>query len=129
MTSPVLGSIAKRPPASSERLYVTPLFVPSASDAKVVMPTEVPTEAFSETELAVASVSVIAETSNSSTSLISIANGSVTLFPSPSIAVMCILCEVKLSKSKLAVSETTSSLPTILKLEFETGVPFSSEIK
>ncbi len=61
VTSPVFGSIAKRPPASSLKLYVTSS-EPSASDAKAVMPTDVPTLAFSSTAFVDASVSVIAET-------------------------------------------------------------------
>ncbi len=69
VTSPVFGSIANRPPASSLKLYVTPLFEPSASDAKAVMPTDVPIALFSLIAFVVSSVSEIAETSNSSWSL------------------------------------------------------------
>ena len=98
--------------------------VTSASVARAVMPTDVPTETFSATVFAAASVSVMAETANSFISFISMENGSVTVLPLPSTPVMKISCDVKLSKSRLAVPETISSLPTILKLLFVRGVPF-----
>ncbi len=49
------------------------LLVASASAAEAVIPTEVPIAAFSSTALAATSLSVITLTSNSSTSLMSIA--------------------------------------------------------
>ena len=51
MTTPVLASIAKKPPGFDDRLYVT-VSVTSASVARAVMPTAVPTLAPSETEFA-----------------------------------------------------------------------------
>ena len=72
VTTPVDGSMANCPPASSSSEYVMPLVVASPSLARAVMPTAVPNAAFSSTASAAASLSVIGVMSNSSRSLIAI---------------------------------------------------------
>ena len=62
------------------------LVVASASLAEAVMPTSVPTAAFSATLSAAASVSLIAPTSNSSTSVRAIVNAWVLKLPSAEVA-------------------------------------------
>ena len=74
VTTPVLASMANRPPALSVSEYVIVLVVASASLAAAVILTTVPLAAFSFTALAMASLSVTAPTSNSSTSLIVMLN-------------------------------------------------------
>ena len=72
VTTPVVLSMANRPPSLFCKEYVMVLLVESASLADAVIPTKVPTVAFSFTLLLVALVSVTEPTSNSSTSLIAI---------------------------------------------------------
>ena len=61
--------ISNKLPGLVDRLYVIPLVVPSASDAEAVIPTEAPDPAFSANVAVDASSSLIAVTSNSSTSV------------------------------------------------------------
>ena len=85
VTTPVAPLIANRPPASSNSEYVTPFVVASSSVENPVMPTAVPLAALSSTAFAVASLSVGAETSNSSTSLTVTLSDCESVPPAPSL--------------------------------------------
>ena len=91
VTTPLSASIAKRPPASSNSEYVTPLVVASSSVAKPVTPTVVPFAAFSLTALEVPSVSTGAVTSNSSRSATVTLMSCESVPPTPSLTVTCTL--------------------------------------
>ena len=69
-----------------------PFVVPSASDAEAVIPTASPEEASSASVSVPAFVSLIAETSNSSTSVTAMVNALVSMFPSLSVAVTTTSC-------------------------------------
>ena len=70
VTTPVVSSIANRPPALSVNEYVTALVVASASEAEAVIPTSAPLSAASESVFAASLLSTGVDTTNSSTSLI-----------------------------------------------------------
>ena len=65
VTTPVLLSIANRPPAESSSENVIALLVASASEALTVIPTSVPFAVFSAMLLAVVFESLNAPTANS----------------------------------------------------------------
>ena len=71
--------------------------VPSASDALAVIPTVVPTEAFSFTALPVPSLSETAPTSCSSTSVTPMVKLWTEVEPSAEVEVTSMVCEVPLS--------------------------------
>ena len=74
------------------------MVVASASLALAVMPTELPVAAFSLTALAVASVSIGAETSNSSTSLRLIVKTVSAVEASADVARTVMLCDAAASR-------------------------------
>ena len=109
VTSPVLASISKAPPASSEREYFTES-VPSRSVAVAVTPTLVPALADSDTEFAAVSASLLAVTENSDVSSVSpMSKVLVEVEPSDEVAVTSICMDCADSKSMAVGSATVTS--------------------
>ena len=111
--TPVVSSIVNRPPASSSSVYITES-VASASLASASMPTELPAVRFSATELAAASMSLIAEMSNSSESTTAIVKSLVVVEPSVEVARTVIVCDVAVSASRSCVVVTTPVVSSIV---------------
>lgn len=114
VTSPVFASMAKKPPGFDEREYVT-VSVTSASVARAVIPTAVPTVALSDTELADASVSEMAEILVSLTSLTLIVKVSFAVEPSVDVATTVMSWLVAVSASRPEATVTTPVLASIVK--------------
>ena len=87
MTTPVVSSIVNRPFASSSSVYITES-VASASFASASSPTDDPAARFSATEFVVASMSLMGETSNSSTSVMSTVTDCESVPVAPSLTVI-----------------------------------------
>ena len=88
MTIPVDPAIVKAPVQDWLAIpYVTPLFVPSESEAEAVISADAPFVTFSLTLLESVSASVGAETSNSSKSVSVIVNSALLVLPSSEVDV------------------------------------------
>ena len=107
VTTPVLVSIANRPPASSVRLYVTVFVVASPSLADAVIPTGVPLAAFSATLLDTGLASTGVDTEDSLTSLILMVTVIVVNDESLLVARMMISYEDAASRSIASATVTT----------------------
>ena len=97
-----------RPIAFASKLYVIAFVVASASEAKPVIPTTVPLEAFSATVFAAALISETAVVSNSSMSLRLIVKTVSAVEPSALVARTVMVCETADSRSSNVPSATVT---------------------